>query len=112
MTIESIYDFYGRGLATAEDVKEYFATWFRRIDAPEDATPAHVYGGAYVPVWGFTRASFSHTICVDQTARKYILIVADNCVPETPAPVLQGEFTGFEDAVNEIAAFFARLWRL
>ena len=105
------YDFYKRGLQTFQDVKEYLQTW---LEAPEveNAETFEFEGMTYTLQWGFTRACFSHSIYVNHATRTYIFVLADNCMPECPAPVLQGEFSDFERVVEEIAGYFTRVWKL
>jgi len=89
-----------------EEVKEYLRTWFIR---PPVGYSRVWDGSHYTLVMGFRRGFCSHQVFVDTDTGRYIYTCEEE--KEIP-PFVTGKCTSFEAVIDEIAAYFATLWKI
>jgi hypothetical protein len=96
------YDFYGRGVRSVDDIRNYLRTWFRRVEGG-DAWEGTVR--TYTQVLGFKRASAVHAVFVDVATDDYIFAVDGEALSS-------GTYGTFDGVCDDIARFYARRWKV
>lgn len=103
-----MYPFYERGVRTLADVKQYLATWFKRVTDERDDVLQHE-GVEYRLALGFRRAFTGHGVYVDPSSDRYVFVTLgeDGRSP----PLVCGRCDGgFDGVVDDIARFYADMW--
>lgn len=100
-----MYNFYEKDVRTLEEVKEYLRTWFTR----QPGGSREWNGSHYTSVMGFRRGYCRHQVFVNTATGRYIFTCEEEkMIP----PFVTGEWTSFEAVIDDIAAYFAKVWKI
>lgn len=104
----AMYDFYGRGVHSEADVREYLATWFRPIDATQAGDALVIDGKTYTQVAGFRRSDTVHGAFVNADTGAHVFALDATFDPKC-FPHLYGSF---DELLSGVASIYARLWKI
>ena len=99
----NVYDFYGRGVNTAAEIKTYLSTWFNPVGAEGDSFT--VDGHTYVQIAGFRRMDTIHGAFVDVETGKHAFAL--NAKYEAPFLQLYDSYAALLDGVTDL---YCSLW--
>ena len=75
-----MYDFYADPPETRDEIRKYLTSWLVPCNIP---TPLNISGESFLPLQGFRRGFYSHTIHKSLSTGQYAWWVSEECDVKT-----------------------------